>query len=63
MLQSGETVTMDEAVASLPELSWSELFHAVDTLSRSGAIILRRRGFEYVLAPSLGHRMPAKHAS
>lgn len=36
-------------VERLPELSWSEVFHAVDTLSRQGVITFRRRGFEYEL--------------
>jgi len=30
-------------------LSWSELFHAVDSLSRRGAIVLKRHGFDYEL--------------
>ncbi len=63
LLQSAETVTLEQATESLPELSWSELFHAVDTLSRSGAIMLQRRGFTYVLASLRGHRASTELAS
>lgn len=49
LLQSADTLTLEQAIESLPELSWSELFHAVDALSRRGAITVRRRGFEYEL--------------
>jgi hypothetical protein len=42
-------LTMDQAVRTLPELSWNEIFQAVDALSRRGAICVRRCGFEYVL--------------
>ena len=50
LLRSVNSLTMEQVTQRLPELSWSELFHAVDTLSRKGFIILRRRGFEYELA-------------
>jgi hypothetical protein len=50
LLQKAGHVTMEQAASDLPELSWSELFHTVDSLSRRGAILLQRRGFDYELA-------------
>jgi len=49
VLRSSGSLTIEQATAKLPELSWNDLFHAVDALSRRGAIILRRSGFEYEL--------------
>ena len=49
LLSSVETLSMERVVECLPELSWSEVFHAVDTLNRRRAITLQRRGFEYEL--------------
>lgn len=43
------SLTMDQAVKILPELSWSEVFQAVDALSRRGVIVLYRKNFDYVL--------------
>ena len=45
------SLTMETLVSLLPQLSWSQIFHAVDELSRAGAILLQRRGFEYGLSP------------
>lgn len=50
-------LTIEQLAAELPELTWCELFHMIDDLSRSGALLLRRRGFEYEVAP--GRRNPA----
>lgn len=50
----GTAYSLEALVACLPELSWSELFQAVDHLSRRGAIRMHRRGFDYLLATS-GH--------
>ncbi len=50
LLNSVETLTMEQAVERLPELSWDDVFRAVDALSRRGTIILRRRGFGYEVA-------------
>jgi hypothetical protein len=44
---SGTRVTFAEIIDRLPELSWNQVFLAVDALSRRGEIILSRRGFEY----------------
>lgn len=54
LLSSVETLSMERVVECLPELSWSEVFRAVDTLNRRGAITLRRRGFEYELRGCAG---------
>ena len=42
-------LTMDEILARLPELKWSEVFLTVDALSRRGDILIRRKGFDYEL--------------
>lgn len=44
------TMTMEELVAAIPEVSWNRLFHAIDRLSRGGHITVYRRGFEYELS-------------
>jgi hypothetical protein len=49
ILKSRDALTMEEMKEMLPQLNWWELFQAVDGLSRSGAIILRRKGFDYEL--------------
>ena len=49
-LDSAELLSLEALIERLPELSWSQLFHAVDALSRRGAIELRRHGFQYQLA-------------
>ncbi len=38
---SGEK-TMEQLTASLPDVSWTQMFLAIDRLSRSGKVILRR---------------------
>ncbi len=48
--EGGGAYTLEELAAKLPELRWNELFHAVDLLSRRGAIQMSRRGFTYLLA-------------
>ena len=50
LLNSVEILTMEQAVELLPELSWVDVFRAVDALSRRGTITLRRRGFDYEVA-------------
>lgn len=44
-----EPLTMDEILARLPDLKWSEVFLTVDALSRRGDILIRRKGFDYEL--------------
>ncbi len=49
-------ILLEQLLASLPELTWNQVFAIVDELSRRGLICLRRRGFEYELrafAPSV----------
>ncbi|MDH4085363.1 MAG: hypothetical protein OEU99_17685, partial [Nitrospira sp.] len=40
LLKSGP-YTMDEVTAALPHHNWSELFSAVDDMSRDGRVVLR----------------------
>lgn len=49
VLRSGDASTMEQVKLLLPQLSWWELFRAVDALSRRGDIILRRKGIDYKL--------------
>jgi DNA-binding transcriptional regulator PaaX len=57
-LESGGSLTIEEVIASLPELTWNEVFNAIDRLSRNGTITLRRHGFGYELSlSSVGRRL------
>lgn len=58
LLQSSEFLTIEQAATRLPEVSWCELFHAVDALSRRRAIILRRSGYDYLLSYPRAHNAP-----
>ena len=49
LLRSSGKLTVEEIVAQIPDLSWSQLFLAMDVLSRTGDVILRREGFTYTL--------------
>ena len=49
LLNRAGSLTIDQMTVQLPELSWSELFETVDSLSRRGTIILQRQGFQYEL--------------
>jgi len=51
-LQGQEPVSLEDITGHIPELSWSQVFHAVDLLSRRGDLILQRRGFSYYLSRS-----------
>lgn len=49
--------TMDQLVESLPAHDWSEVFSAVDEMSRDGRLVLRRHsqsnsGYQLSLSPS-----------
>lgn len=46
---AGKPQTLENLAAQLPEVSWAELFQAVDRLSRGGHIVLTRQGFSYLL--------------
>ncbi len=52
ILERERRLRLDQVVARLPQLSWNQVFQAVDSLSRRGAILLKRRGFEYELSPA-----------
>ncbi len=47
VVNSEGSVTMEQLLAKLPQLSWNQVFHSVDALSRHGGIRLRRKGGEY----------------
>jgi hypothetical protein len=50
ILKEQDAMPLESVVSSLPELSWNQVFTAIDELSRRGEIALRRRGFNYELA-------------
>ena len=47
LLSVRRSLTLEQLVALLPELTWNQVFTTVDDLSRRGEIILFRRGFTY----------------
>ena len=49
LLRDGESYTVEEVMAEAPEFCWAQLFVAMDSLSRSGMVELRREGFMYWL--------------
>jgi hypothetical protein len=49
LLRSSGKLTVEEIVARIPDLWWSQIFLAMDELSRTGDVILRREGFTYTL--------------
>jgi hypothetical protein len=51
ILDDAEFLTMEQVVQRVPQLTWNQLFHIIDDLSRRDAIVLRRRGFDYEIAP------------
>lgn len=53
LLTQGRPFTIEEILDQVPTLSWSEIFFAIDLLSRRGDVALYRQGFTYTveLAP------------
>ena len=49
LLRDGESYTVEQVMEEAPEFSWAQLFVAMDSLSRSGMVELRRDGFMYWL--------------
>lgn len=47
MLQRYEVLMMDDLIAERPDFSWSQLFLAIDRLSRKNLITLHRVGLSY----------------
>ncbi len=47
LLRARQSLTLEQVVALLPELTWNQVFKTVDELSRQRRIILLRRGFQY----------------
>ncbi len=48
-LRFNRRFTVEELLGEIPELSWAQLFLAIDVLSRRGVIQLRRQGFTYTV--------------
>ena len=47
LLRVRKSLTLEQVITLLPELSWNQVFRTIDELSRRGEIILLRRGFQY----------------
>ena len=47
LLSVRRSLTLEQLVGLLPELTWNQVFTTVDELSRRGEILLFRRGFTY----------------
>ncbi|ULA68976.1 MAG: hypothetical protein LZF62_380165 [Nitrospira sp.] len=62
LLQVRKSLTLEQVVTLLPELSWNQVFKTVDELSRRGNIILLRRGFDYEIE-RVSSRQPALSCS
>jgi hypothetical protein len=45
-----QALKFEEIIEKLPELTWNQVFLAVDSLSRRGEIVLTRQGFDYYAA-------------
>lgn len=58
LLHVRKSLTLEQVVTLLPELSWNQVFKTVDELSRRGKIILLRRGFDYEIE-RISARQPA----
>lgn len=48
-IEEEDVVSLDTLIVLLPQYSWSQIFHAVDCLTRDGKIVLRRHRFDYTL--------------
>ena len=49
LLRDGRSQTVEKLLDQATEFSWAQLFIAIDRLSRSGMVELRRHGFSYCL--------------
>lgn len=56
-LRTQQSMTMEQLVTLLPQMTWNRIFQAIDILSRGGKIRIHRRGFDYELG--LGPEAPA----
>ena len=51
MLQRYEVLMMEDLISGRPDISWAQLFLAIDRLSRKNMIALRRVGLSYQIRP------------
>lgn len=54
MMRKNGPCCLDDLVTQLPNLSWGEVFVAVDRMSRDGRLLLRQRGYSsyHITLPS-----------
>ncbi|HZS11770.1 MAG TPA: hypothetical protein VFA38_05945 [Nitrospirales bacterium] len=60
-IASHDGITMEDLVARLCDWTWSEVFIAIDAMSRRGAVALRRDGFQYRVTMRPTSACPRKH--
>lgn len=58
-LRLSEALSLEQITERVPDLSWNDVFHAVDALSRRGDLILRRKGFTYYVSLPCMSRLSA----
>ncbi|MGC3973888.1 MAG: hypothetical protein QM771_05830 [Nitrospira sp.] len=58
LLHVRKSLSLEQVVTLVPELSWNQVFKTIDELSRHGKIILLRRGFDYEIE-RVASRQPA----
>ena len=58
-LRLNEALSLEQITERVPDLSWNDVFHAVDALSRRGDLILRRKGFTYYVSLPCMSRLSA----
>lgn len=60
-LRASGQCTVEEMLERVPELTWGQLFLAMDVLSRRGEVELSREGFTYCLRMRPGRVAVGRH--
>jgi hypothetical protein len=48
-------ISLEDLARNCPQLTWNEVFAAVDVMSRRGMILLSRKGFQYFVRAGVPH--------
>lgn len=62
-LRKSGRCTVEEMLERVPELTWGQLFLAMDLLSRRGEVELSREGFTYSLRMRPGASAAGRHGA
>jgi len=53
---------MDDLLARCPDLTWNQVFHELDRLSRAGRVVLKQTGRgHYAIAPAKANESRVTH--